>query len=1484
MPEVAGYEVLCELGRGAKGVVYKARHFKLNRMVALKMVLAGEHAASVDLVRFLAEAEAAAQLQHPHIVQVHEIGKHARLPFLSLEYVDGGTLAQKLKGTPLQPRQAAAWTQILARAVQFAHQHGIVHRDLKPGNILLTSDGSPKITDFGLAKRIEMGAGMTQTGIILGTPSYMAPEQAEGKKDVGPAADTYALGAILYEMLTGRPPFQAPTPLDTVLQVIGEEPVPPRRLQSTVPRDLETVCLKCLQKDPRKRYPGAEALADDLARFLDGRPIQARPVGRPERAWRWCRRNPWVAGMTAAVMLLLVVLAVGASVAALWLGAAKTETEANLIRAKAAEQDGLRKRARELLEGARARRFSRQPGQRFESLKALAKCAEIVRGLEPLDEDMLQQVRDEVIASLALVDLREDREWKGHPADARVIVFDDALERYARRDVTGAISVRRVKDDEQIRMLPGSGGWRGLSVMRFSPDGRYLAATMHTMHAGPELKVWDLDRPDPIFEGVDGVFTADFTPDSKRVVFPHPNDTLHVVELGDGNERVLPAIEATIRWITVHPDGHRVALSVGDPGGHRVQVWSLDTGELLANFPHPEMVGTVAWHPNGIWLAAPCDDRGIYLWDVQAKKQTAVLEGYKNGGIVVAFSPVGDLLASMAWESSLRLWDPKTGKELLHAPTGMADLHFTRDGRRLAGAIRGTSLVTYEVADGREYRTLVSDPAQGKGLYNDVSVSPDGRLLAVGMGDGARVWDLADGRELAFVPTGGRTPGVLFHTSGDLLTGSLNRAGLQRWPIRLDPEAPGQSTIGPRRPLFSGNIERIAQSLNGRAVAFNSASQGAMVFNPEALTRLPPLLEHEGAVHVAVSPDGRFVATGTHGGAGIKVFRAGDGQLERSFATDAGAAPAFSPKNRWLAICTDTECRLWRVGTWEEGPRVPTSIFHVVAFSPDGLLAVAETPSTIALVDPETGRTLARLKDPNQDRSIGIGFSPDGAQLIITTDDSQAVRVWDLRRIREHLNTMDLDWKPAYKPAPPPAGPVRLKVIPADQPPPSIVLLPPKPGGRAATPEQIAGWIKQLGEDNVKASAAAAAALEETGPPALTALTEAANNPDAALKRKIKTVMDRIEVAAAVAPVRIYLKLDDALIADAVATLSQKAGVGLIYEPQNRPNGKPPPTITLDLDGVPFWDALDKLCRAAGLVCPLEGAEPWRLTEGTLPPAGLVTSAGPLRLQATGLNYNRNLFLQGPMANPTENLALNLTIQGVSGTQIMAIGSPRVLEAKDDTGASLVPEPRPEGPYSSIAPPQSLSRFVTLKPHDRSSKAVKRLAGVLPVEVMVRRRDVLTVADPAKSGGKTLQGEDGLRLRVDSVSDLEKDRIIFRIRLSVPARQRFDPNLVEADLSDSKAGRRRSTSSSLRMLAETFRELEPNDLIWLSGSPQGGFPALLPWDQLAADRPPLQRRHWQGTIEFYAPDKLYQPDKLLLYRFERFRTELPFEFHDLPLP
>jgi tetratricopeptide (TPR) repeat protein len=302
LPSVPGYEVLGVLGRGGMGVVYKVLQLRLNRVAALKMILAGDHAGPEAAVRFLGEAEAIARLNHPHIVQIFTCGDHDGRPYIEMECVDGGSLADRLDGTPWPARDAAALIETVARAIHEAHRLGIVHRDLKPANILLTADGTPKVADFGLAKWVGVETGLTRTSWVVGSPSYMAPEQAQGKAGVvGPAADVYSLGAVLYELLTGRPPFKAATMLETLAQVKSAEPVSPTRLQPNLPRDLVTVCLKCLEKEPPRRYATAVDLAEDLRRFAAGEVILARPAGAARRGWRWCRREPAWAALAATL-------------------------------------------------------------------------------------------------------------------------------------------------------------------------------------------------------------------------------------------------------------------------------------------------------------------------------------------------------------------------------------------------------------------------------------------------------------------------------------------------------------------------------------------------------------------------------------------------------------------------------------------------------------------------------------------------------------------------------------------------------------------------------------------------------------------------------------------------------------------------------------------------------------------------------------------------------------------------------------------------------------------------------------------------------------------------------------------------------------------------------------------------------------------------------------------------------------------------------
>jgi tetratricopeptide (TPR) repeat protein/tRNA A-37 threonylcarbamoyl transferase component Bud32 len=457
----AGYEIVNELGRGGMGIVYKARHLRLNRLVALKMIR-GAYADEIQHARFKIEAEAVATLRHPNILQIYDIGEHNGAPYVALELLEGGSLADRLNRNPLTPVQAAQWLLPLVQAVAAAHRAGIVHRDLKSANILFTVDGIPKITDFGLAKRLELDEGQTHTGQIMGTPSYMAPEQARGEtKSAGPPADVYALGAILYEMLTGRPPFKGVSAMDTVKQVLEEDPVSPSRVQFRVPRDLETICMKCLQKEPRKRFASAEELADDLNRYLRGEPIRARRTPPVERAVKWGKRRPALATLIACSTLAVVTLVS----AGLWYWYHKVAQERSALvhQSDVANQTANRLLlAREAiskqdLDGAKdilARQKERLDTENIPALRNLLKrTADMLREVDTaLDEQLaLQKVRERY---RNFVDLHKEAIFRDTQYPGLQLPAGRDLPRKTAEKALGVYATRKSEDDWQLGELP----------------------------------------------------------------------------------------------------------------------------------------------------------------------------------------------------------------------------------------------------------------------------------------------------------------------------------------------------------------------------------------------------------------------------------------------------------------------------------------------------------------------------------------------------------------------------------------------------------------------------------------------------------------------------------------------------------------------------------------------------------------------------------------------------------------------------------------------------------------------------------------------------------------------------------------------------------------------------------------------------------------------------------------------------------------------
>jgi eukaryotic-like serine/threonine-protein kinase len=703
LPAIPGYEVLRELGRGGMGVVYCAWQASLGRAVALKMILAGAYAGPQDRARFRTEAEAIARLQHPNIVHIYDVGEHEGKPYIAMEYVDGSSLARRLAGTPLPARAAAGLVELLARAIDHAHSRGIIHRDLNPANVLLQKDEGgrmkdepeladssfllppssflPKITDFGLAKNLtEERTLRTQTGAFIGTPSYTSPEQAAGEKDIGPAADIYALGAILYETLTGRPPFKAETAMETLVQVREADPVAPSRLQPKLSRDLETICLKCLRKETAQRYPSAADLADDLRRYLRGEPIHARRTSLPGRAWRWCQRNPAIATLTGSVAALLLTMVLAASGVAWWLNE-------QLGRTLAAERLAQRRLYDAQLAQAQAGRWSGRAGRRFDSLQALAEAARLLPTVAS-DSETLQAgtrtLRTEALACLTLADLRIDRQWPGYQnRDQTGIAFDADVTRYARAEADGSVTVRRLVDNAVLVRIPGVAGrerrnWDGdwLAFFRFSPDGRLLA-TRGEPRLGVPLQVWDLDGPRCLLKlppvGEWYYWDFDFTPEGRTLAVGQKDGSVGFYDLCTATRLWSLAPGPPAHFFRFDPAGKRLAVCRDSD----VQILDVRTGRVVRHLLHMGRANAVAWSADGALLAIACADGQAYIREVEGKQRVLICRGHQGEVIHAAFNHRGDLLATTSWDGTTRLWDPATGRQLLQAP-GYA-VTFSRD-------------------------------------------------------------------------------------------------------------------------------------------------------------------------------------------------------------------------------------------------------------------------------------------------------------------------------------------------------------------------------------------------------------------------------------------------------------------------------------------------------------------------------------------------------------------------------------------------------------------------------------------------------------------------------------------------------------------------------------------------------------------------------------------------------------------------------------
>jgi WD40 repeat protein len=1019
-PQVPGYEVLGVLGRGGMGVVYKARHLGLDRVVALKMLLHVEHASPEAINRFRLEARSVARLQHPHIVQVYEVGEQQGTAFLSLEYCAGGNLEQKLAGTPLPPGDAARLVADLAGAVQAAHDAGIVHRDLKPANVLLTTEGIAKITDFGLAKTM-VDQGQTQSGMILGTPSYMSPEQASGSKRrvVGPPTDIYALGAILYECLTGRPPFRGPTSLDTLMQVSADEPARPSQLQPLTPRDLEIICLKCLQKDAKRRYSQARDLADDLHRYLRGEPIHARPTPAWERSWKWARRNPAAALIVFLFAVPLPVLLL--YVAGLWREAADARDEA---RNRAAREAELRNHAEELRGRA----------------EELAKCEGKAR-----DEIAEDHKRTEAMLYAARVSLAQQEWFAGNVGRTRQLLDEcpPGLRGWEWRHLRSLCSEQRLLIDDSGTILTQV-AWGG--------DGRFLAAR----GGDQRLHIWDATTGSPGVVLPAQVSAFAFSPDGGRLVTAEGKEVhvwapatgkellrfrtkgsflsaLAFVEEGqtlgvagwDGNVEFFDALQArpTRKFplrigehsaVGFSPDGRRIAVAADD----EVRVLDVATGSVKRRWKGPLLyISQVAFSPDGHRVAASGHDGYVRVWDVEDGRELQRLRGHAAAIRTLAWSPDGRLLLTGAADLTARLWNASSGDMLLtfrghHGEVlGVA---FSPEGKQAATASRDGALRVWDVEGRRVIGTLVRVLALANrdlqshidvvrqeattiwghlGANRSVAFHPDGKRLATAAdGDGlVKVWDLTNrlelqtvsvprmsSHQLLFAPVG-ETLAVVSTQQADNQPAQLTLEDLREQKTKTLRGPPCSRTAGAFRPdgkrfawLVGGNEDSRIQVLD--------VEKGAGVVAESSITggRLSGL---------TYTPDGRFlVVVGLDGI--MRILNAETCRQEKVLFM-SGAGVVTCTANGLLALGGAGIIRLWDLKAGREVGQLSGHIGVVrsLAFNPAGdRLASCGSDLTAKVWHVPDRRELLTFRSHGGPVHC-VAWSPDGRRLASAGQD-----------------------------------------------------------------------------------------------------------------------------------------------------------------------------------------------------------------------------------------------------------------------------------------------------------------------------------------------------------------------------------------------------------------------------------------------------------------------------------------------------------------
>jgi WD40 repeat protein len=966
------YELVEEIARGGMGIVWRARQHGLDRDVALKMILAGQLATSAQVLRFYTEARAAARLDHPAIVPIHEIGEDGGRHFYTMRLMEGGSLAEALRtAPPPPPEEAARIVLAIARAIQFAHQRGVLHRDVKPSNILLDAERKPHIADFGLARIAEEDPGASRSGVVLGTPAYMAPEQAAGSSsEVTTAADVYGLGAVLYELLAGAPPFETRTPLQTLRLVLEAEPAPLRSLNPRIDRDLEVICLKCLQKQPEKRYASAAELAGDLERWLAGEPILARPVSGFERLGAWARRKPELAGSLAAIVVILVV-AFGVTLA-LFLKA-RTESEARAVALRSEEGQRLAFQSLAVI--------ADNPGQALlVALEAAARAPSL-------------SANNALLASMEAC--RERRRFLGHEGSLHFVSFSPDGGRVVSAAMDKTARIWDVASGEVVRVFRGHEGAVNTAV--FSPDGKRVLTASDDATA----RIWNVESGEELARldgGKPPLESASFSPDGGRILTV-ARDAARLWDAGSARPlHALARQAAEISGGRFSPDGARVVTCARDG---TATVWDARTGDALANLPGPpHPLLDVCYSGNGRRIATASIQPEARVWDATTFREVCVFRRHSQGIYSVALSADGTRAVTGSEDFTARIWDADTGAMLHSLPHGhkVWSVAISPDDRLVLTSSYDTTARLWDLATGR----LVSEMRGHAAPLNHAAFAPSSQEVVTASVDfTARLWTVRPAQPLLLEPGGD-----LVVTSADVAADGRRvvEAYLKCSTGRVLDTATRREVV--RLEGHEAEIQVARFDAEGVRIVTASADGSTAVWEATTGRRLLTLTGHEGAVARAFfSPDGRLVLTASLDRT-VRIWNAGNGARVALYRSEGlSLAPAFSPTSDRVIITHeisgDIDIGELASGQVQRYSSETFGHFQSADFGPEGRQVVTTNRTTRAHVRNLPGfEIVATLVHPSR---LGYAvYSPDKRWIATLANDFE-IRLWDGGTFDERL-------------------------------------------------------------------------------------------------------------------------------------------------------------------------------------------------------------------------------------------------------------------------------------------------------------------------------------------------------------------------------------------------------------------------------------------------------------------------------------------------